>query len=126
MLTLTPKHMQVFSAAAMESFEDRVLAHLNKCFPKQCKGQSETELRETIRYGIKRAAKYGVIAERDVCKYIDFMMALGRDFDRDPKFPWAASILNNQAIREPTAKAKRLSEAYKKQTQPGGAHRVSR
>ena len=108
MLTLSPKHMQVFSEAALEGFEDRVLAHLHKCFPKQCKALGETELRETIRYGIKRAAKYGIIAERDVCKYTDVMVVLGRDFDKDSELPWASAILSDETLQQPTAKIERL------------------
>jgi hypothetical protein len=108
MLTLSRKHMQVFSAAALESFEDRVLAHLNRCFPEQCKGLSEMALRETIRSGIKRAAKYEIIAERDVCKYIDVMLVFGRDFDNDSELPWARAILSDGTLKRPPARIDRL------------------
>lgn len=126
MLTLSPKHMQVFSEAALKNFEDRVVAHLGKCFPNQCKALSGTELRETIQYGIKRAAKHGIIAERDVCKYIDFMMVLGQDFDKDPELPWAQSVLNNQALRHSAAKMERLRRAHRQYLQGGGLERGGR
>jgi hypothetical protein len=85
--------MAVFSQAEIKKFEERVVIHLNKFFPRQCEALGESKLRETIRYGIKRAAGYGITAARDVCKYIDVMVALGRDFDTDKKYPWAGEIL---------------------------------
>lgn len=120
MLTIRWEQMAVFSASAIKDFEDRVVAHFNRCFPKQCKALSEKELRETIQHGIKGAAKYGVIAERDVCKYIDFMVVFGRDFDRDPKLPWASSVLNNQALNDPTVKIKRLYKRCRTDVHGGG------
>ena len=56
----------------------------------------EAKLRGTVHYGIQRAAAYGLKAKRDVCKYIDVMIVLGNDFDKDIRLPWVSSILNRQ------------------------------
>jgi hypothetical protein len=85
--------MQVFSEAALEGFEDRTLVHLYKFFPKQCEAAGEEQLRATIQYGIKRAAAYGITVACDVCRYVDLMVVLGRDFDTDRNLPWAGGIL---------------------------------
>lgn len=119
MLTIRKEQMAVFRGPAVKAFEERMVAHLGRCFPKQCRALSEPELRETIQYGIKAAAKYGIIIERDVCRYIDLMVVLGRDFDRDPKLPWASSILNNRALKDPGYKLERLSKAFKRQVHGG-------
>ncbi|HEY6946097.1 MAG TPA: hypothetical protein VI431_13225, partial [Candidatus Acidoferrum sp.] len=44
----------------------------------------------------------------------DLMILYGRDFDKDPAHPWAQSILQNQAIRNPSTKIERLYKAAKK------------
>jgi hypothetical protein len=93
MLTIRPEQISVLSQAQAKSFENRMLAHLRQFFPKQCEAIDEAKLRETIQYGIRSAAVYGIAAERDVCKYVDLIMVLGRDFDKDEKRPWASRIL---------------------------------
>jgi hypothetical protein len=110
MFSIRCEQIEIFRAPAIKAFEDRMLTHLNKFFPAQCKGAGEAELRETISYGIKCAARYGIIAERDVCKYIDLMVVYGRDFDRDPKLPWVVQILHDPAGRDPGDTVDRLFE----------------
>lgn len=50
-------------------------------------------VRELVRFGIARAAQFGVTAERDIARFIDCLLRFGRDFDRDPAFAWATNIL---------------------------------
>jgi len=102
------KQMEAFSQAAIQSFEDRMVIHLNEFFSEQCKALGEQKTREAIRYGIQRAAIYGIVSELDVCDYIDLMFAFGRDFDKDPQLPWAGQILNDLTIKNPTIKVNYL------------------
>jgi hypothetical protein len=113
MLTLRPSQVQVFSEAALKRFEDRMVVHLNKFFPGQCKTAAEPELRATIQYGIKRAAAYGIVGARDVCKYIDLMILFGRDFDKDPELPWASAALSATYPQGPSAKLNWLYDSAK-------------
>lgn len=115
MLTIRKEQMAVFGPLGKKAFEDRMLTHLKKVFPEQSESLGEPKLREIIQYGTQRAAAYRIITERDVCKYIDLMIFYGRDFDKDAKLPWAQSILQNQAIRNPSSKIERLYKAAKKQ-----------
>ncbi|MGD0459833.1 MAG: hypothetical protein ABSC21_19055 [Terriglobia bacterium] len=103
--------MAAFSKAEVKKFEDRMIVHLNKFFPEQCKSAGEKELRETVHYGIKSAGNYGIIAESDVCKYIDVMLSLGSHFDRDPQLPWAHEILTDDSVEDPAARIARLCDA---------------
>lgn len=93
MLLVRSEQMAVFSAAAEKEFEDWMVAHLNRFFADRCKRMGEEALRELIRYGIHRAASYGLTIRREVCKYIDVMLVLGRDFDKDPRHERARQIL---------------------------------
>ena len=115
MLTIRKEQLAVFGPLGKKAFEDRMLAHLHKFFPEQCKALDEHKLRETIQYGTQRAASYRITSERDVCKYIDLMIFYGRDFDKDTNLPWAQSILQNKNIRNPSAKVERLYKAAEKQ-----------
>ena len=114
MLTIRKEQLAVFGPLGQKAFEDRVVAHLKKVFPAQSEALGVPKVRETIQYGTQRAAAYRIISERDVCKYIDLMVLYGRDFDKDPKHPWAQSVLQNQAIRNPSTKVDCLFKAAKK------------
>jgi hypothetical protein len=125
MLRIRKEQLAVFGPLGKKAFEDRVIAHIQKIFPEQSESLGEPKLRETIQYGTQRAAAYKIISERDVCKYIDLMILYGRDFDKDPKLPWAQSILQNQAIRNPSSKIERLYKAAKKQENQGQPRKQS-
>jgi hypothetical protein len=114
MLTIRKQQLAAFAPLGKEFFEDRMLTHLKKVFPQQFESLGEPKLRETVQYGTQRAASYRITSERDVCKYIDLMVFYGRDFDKDLKLPWAQSILQNQAIRNPSTKMERLYKAAEK------------
>ncbi len=88
-------------------------AHLGRCFPARCREMGPAMVRELIRYGITRAARYGIEAQRDVCKYIDVMIVFGRDFDEDPAHPWAQSILGDPSLRHAMVRVENLYEAAK-------------
>jgi hypothetical protein len=113
--------MGVLSEATLKSFEDRMVIHLNKCFPSQCKAWGEPAVRDTIRYGVERAATHDITSKREVCKYIDLMVVFGRDFDQDPTLPWASSILGDRTLRGSTVKLERLYETAKQQSRNGDA-----
>lgn len=102
MLAIRPEQMQVFTEAAVKRFEDLMVVHLNKFFPERSKAAGETNVREFIRYGVKRAAAHNITAKRDVSRYIDLMATFGSDFDTDEKLPWAREILattNSSEVR---------------------------
>jgi len=118
MFTIRKEQMAAFGPLGKKAFEDRVVDHLKRAFPQQSEALGEEKMRETIHYGTQRAAAYRITAERDVCKYIDLMVLYGRDFDKDPKLPWAQSVLQNQAIKNPSTKVERLYREAKKQKTP--------
>jgi hypothetical protein len=115
MLTIRKEQLAVFGPLGKKAFEDRLVTHIKKVFPQESQSLGEPQVRETIQYGTQRAAAHRIVSERDVCKYIDLMLLYGRDFDKDSNLPWAQSILQNQAIRNPSSKIERLYKAAKKQ-----------
>jgi hypothetical protein len=85
-----------------------MIEHIAKFFPKQFAEIGEPRMRETIQYGIKRAESYGIVAERDACKYIDLMVVFGRDFDRDPALPWVRDVLHDPGAESPSQRTEWL------------------
>jgi hypothetical protein len=96
LLTMRQEQMAAFSRAEVEKFESWMLNHLLQSFPRQCGGLREAELRELIRYGIKRARVHQITSANDVSRFIDLMAMFGRDFDTDEQRAWASQILANR------------------------------
>ena len=88
-------------------FEDRMLKHLRRHFPDRCESFSDGGTRELIREGMRRAKRYGLHGQGDVCRYIDLMFLFGRKFDSDPNYTWTRSILDD-ATENPTSRMDRL------------------
>ena len=95
LMAMRIEQMAAFSQAEIHKFERWMTEHLAKFFPREVKALGEINLLETIRYGIRQAAAYEVRTKRDVCKYIDVMVVLGRDFDKDKRYAWAARMLKS-------------------------------
>lgn len=104
-LHIRPAQIGVFSELADRTFEDWMVGHLRQFFPAQCDALGEEGLREIIRDGRTRAAHHGFRTRCDVCKYIDLMIVLGRDFDTDGRTRWAARILARRGDRSATMRA---------------------
>jgi hypothetical protein len=116
-MIIRQQQMAVLTEASRGKFEDRMVEHLNRCFPSECQALGDKGVLEAIRYGIERAASHGINLERDVCKYIDLMFAFGRDYDRDPALPWASRILQDDTFKSSTMKMERLFSEAKLQNQ---------
>jgi hypothetical protein len=111
MLTIRLAQFAVFSQVEVQRFEEWMLVHLKKFFPRECAALGDQKLLEMVRYGIRRAAGYGIKVKRDVCKYIDLMIVFGRDFDTDGRSRWAGEILRQR--RSPDVRMQALFLAAK-------------
>lgn len=110
MLIIRKQQMDAFADEMLNRFNAQILHHVRSFFPEQCNILGEEGIKEAIRYGIDRAASYGIEIERDVCLYIDLMFAFGRDFDKDPELPWSGEILSDEAMPDPTGRINMLHE----------------
>jgi hypothetical protein len=111
MFTIRKEQLAILEKKEIEKFGERMVAHLRKVFPERSEVLGDNGLRDLIRYGVLRSASYRIVAERDVCKYIDLMMVFGRDFDQSRQYSWAAAILN--AKKGPARKMKVLFKTAK-------------
>lgn len=82
--------MAVLRDALLESFRRKLAGHLRANFP-ACAAMHTAELDAFVAEGVARASQYGIVVERDICKFLNLMVVFGRDFD--VKRPWAKPIL---------------------------------
>ncbi len=111
MLTIRPKQLAELRASMSEALEGRLAAHLNRYFPDRCRELGADVLRREIRHGINQAERYGIRTGQGICKYLNLMFLFGRDFDTDPRFPWASRILNGPGEIDAVPKIDRLYAA---------------
>ncbi len=108
------EQVNALSEVRRRSFEERVAAHLHRCFGRWCADVGEETVNQTIRDGVSHASAHGIESERDVCKYIDLMVVLGRDFDLGTSHPWVIPILHDPETADPSARIDSLYESARK------------
>ncbi|MGH9631059.1 MAG: hypothetical protein ACRD7E_22355 [Bryobacteraceae bacterium] len=101
---------EAFEKAGVRNFEEGMVAHLNKFFPKHGKLLGEDQLRTVIKQGWQNANQHNLTAERSIRMYIELMCLLGSGFDQDPQTPWAADILQGNPM---APQAERIDRLYK-------------
>ncbi len=95
-----------------------MVLHLETFFPERAAELGEKGVRDAIELGQSKAAKYDIYTERDVCKFLSFMFALGFDFDTDPELPWAKAILTNPVYGRSNLKMYLLEKAANGELEP--------
>ncbi|MHC4243278.1 MAG: hypothetical protein ACYS3N_01125 [Planctomycetota bacterium] len=108
MLKIRKEQNDELAKVALNRFEDSMVEHIKKFFPRYYEIYGESLIHDVIKYAIDRAKTYGFRSERDVCYYINTTFLLGSNFDDDLQLPWAKTTLNNKAIKSPSIKAKKL------------------
>lgn len=89
-MIIRSEQMDQMRRLLVERFENRMVEHLQRCFPRKCAALTESGVRAEIRHGIQKARDYGLENELEVCKYINLMFIFGRDFDIQEE-PWASA-----------------------------------
>lgn len=106
MFVLRQQHFDAFAADAKTRFMDDMVADLQQRFPDECEKMGEPALRARITDGTARAAKYGIVADRDVATFLRYTFGIRADFDTAPETKWAQTILARKNI----AAANRLEQ----------------
>ena len=93
MIQIQDTHMDAFTQRAREDFAQRMKEHISKYFPEQAAALGPAGVGRVIELGMQRAKDRGITAEGDVSRYIDIMVVLGENYDREP---WAKEIFDRQ------------------------------
>ena len=55
----------------------------------------KNNLEEFVRYGIKRAKNYNLNTEQEVKQYLECMITIDAEFDKNKETLWASEVLND-------------------------------
>lgn len=86
-----------FESSDAPNFVSAAVAHVKESFPKHSRFLGETGVLETVQYGRRQSARYGLSKLSYAILFIDLMLSLGRRFDNDPQLPWAADALTDES-----------------------------
>lgn len=111
MMRIRKRQLEAIGERLARRWEDSMVVHLQTFFPERAEELGERGLLGAIELGVKKASRYGIRSERDVCKFLNFMFAYGFDFDTDPELPWAREILVREDLVRPNVKIHLLEEA---------------
>ncbi len=95
--------LPAFSGGGAETY---MFQRLNAIFPEKVSFLGEPAIRAMIQNGFQRASAYGLAGRDPIYTYIVLMLMLGSDFDSDPQYGWASSVLKGE--NDPVVRAKRL------------------
>ena len=100
--------MKVFEDAALQRFEDDMMAHSKKFSPRLCEMIGDEQLRVALRQTMKRADSYGFTFRGPIRLYIELMFLCGSGFDTDPQCSVVGEVLN--ASGDQMLRAKQIYE----------------
>ncbi len=90
--------MEAFDRLPFQNFENEAIEHARKFAPKHCEVLGEDTTRTAVRAGIQRAGRYAFTGRGPVNLFLDLMFLLGSEFDNDPQYLWANTILSDRTI----------------------------
>jgi hypothetical protein len=88
-----------------------VRTRLGKLYPEKFRALSDGSYGRLTDLARVSAEEYGLGKEVGRLVYLGLMFLLGSHFGRDPQHPWAVAVLQDQSLRDPAAKARRLHDA---------------
>jgi hypothetical protein len=113
MLRIRSEQMQVFQAAALQNFEDEMVAHSKKYSLRLCQVLGDEQIHVAVHGAIERCFEYGFTFRGPIRLFIEMMFMLGSHFDRDPQYPWAGDILRDSETADQMKRADRLFKKIK-------------
>lgn len=98
MLVIRKSQLDALDPLPQIIFEDQLLKHFRQHYPQDCRRAGATQIRKLIRMGIAQACGHRYLSQREVGYYVNLMLMLGCDLDRDPQIPWMCAQLNDLSI----------------------------
>jgi hypothetical protein len=98
MLVIRKEQLNALGRIPLGEFELQLVSHFARFYPRECRLAGNSQVRQLVGMGIQRALQHGYTSQREASLYINLMIILGCDFDRDPQIPWAARQLDDKRI----------------------------
>jgi hypothetical protein len=109
-MIIRQNQIQSFQKAALQNFEDQMVAHTSEFAPRHALILGEAGLREVVQLGMLRARTHGFTLRGPVRLYIELILLLGAEFDSDPQYPWARAAIDQRDTQNQMARASLLYE----------------
>lgn len=95
--------MRAFEAAMKTAFEDRMVAHMARHYPRQyaaytAGGDDDNGARDLVRRAVAKAAGIGAKTEGNIQQMLEIMLETSPDFDAEESMAWARGILNDDTL----------------------------
>jgi hypothetical protein len=114
MLVIRQPQREILASPHEARLRERLQHHLSDHFPDECSALG-VGLEQVVGDGLAKARDYGLRTERDLVKFLNLVVALGLEFDREP---WAARVLSRDD-RGPTLRINQLySNALDRLSEP--------
>jgi len=91
-----------------KNFVPDMLRELNRIYPQKADYTGEDALEALIHEGEREALQYRFSTVRGSTLMVVLMLAFGHGCTHDPLYPWIARTVNEDALTDPTARAKRM------------------
>jgi hypothetical protein len=108
MPTIRPDQWQTLHATRQTALQANLMARFRELWAAQAEQLGDEAVRDWIDHAVQASRQYGLTLELDVRRYLDIMAVLGRDFDKDTRYPWASAVLADAALR-PSTRIDKLS-----------------
>jgi hypothetical protein len=93
MLKIGKEQVEAFKAQARARFEDELASYFEKNSPNKSHSHDNHTTKKIIQTGIDKALLYGFQSKKEIERYVHLLLMLPADFEVDPKFSWAVTIL---------------------------------
>ena len=122
MLKLDRHQMDQFRERNARGFERRMLAHVTERFPQASALMGSAGAEDVIRKGLAYAALHGIVKEKEVCRLIELMCALGEGTSPTPDDAWVIDILDHVTPQNISARLEQLGQlAAERLAQPSSS-----
>ena len=108
MLHIRSSQMEMFDAYSLKQYKAELCRHLRLYDAFLCEAAGSEALEKAVDLGLHRAHECGFTLNGPIRTYLEIMLALGSDFDRDPQYFWLIPWLRPQERYQEMERARYL------------------
>ena len=95
-MKIRSSQMDTLDAYSLKHYKSKLCRHLRQYDSLLCEAAGAEALEEAVDLGVQRAQECGFTLNGPIRTYLEIMLALGSDFDRDPQYFWLRTWLKPQ------------------------------
>jgi hypothetical protein len=98
LLKIRREQLAALTETSVDAFVPQAVAMARTHWPRRCAELGPEGLEARVAAAIATARRYGVTTRRDALRFVNLDLALGARFHEDPRYPWAAAILQRPGV----------------------------